>query len=105
MSSSASKTSIKDDKLFSSFIANLKLVYNGEAANAAYSSNSNHVVADATASPLDDAAVAGSPNSPKASDVAAVNGAKVQNKSKFKTIKIFVASNKNGEYSFKTNFG
>jgi hypothetical protein len=95
MSTTALKSnSVKDEKFFSSFITNLKLVYNNGSSiiNRAneQSSGSHHANKSVTSTQSVDVSVSNSNE-----DV--VNEAKVKNKSKFKTIKIFVASNKNGK--------
>ena len=94
MSTTALKSnSVKDEKFFSSFITNLKLVYNNAGSinrTNEQSSGSHHASKSVTSTQSVDVSVSSSNE-----DV--VNEAKVKNKSKFKTIKIFVASNKNGK--------
>ena len=102
MSTSAlkSNTSVKDEKFFSTFITNLKLVYNSINNNNS-TSGSHHASKSVTSNqPLNISPLSTNTNSNKTNDDL-LNETKVKNKSKFKTIKIFVASNKNGESSLK----
>jgi hypothetical protein len=95
-----SNTSVKDEKFFSSFITNLKLVYNSINNNnsASGSHHANKSVSSNQSLNISPLPTNTNGISNKTNDDL-LNEAKVKNKSKFKTIKIFVASNKNGAFS------